>query len=54
MRGRSGRTLSDADWSIYRAMKKVYTPPRRATVRVDTSDDIEKGLAKIAAAAFPP
>jgi hypothetical protein len=53
-RGRAGRTLSDADWSIHRAMKKVYTPPRRATVKVDTRDDIEKGLTKIAAAAFPP
>ena len=37
----------------YLEMKKTYAPPRRATVRVNTSDDQEESLAKIAAAAYP-
>jgi predicted kinase len=52
-RGRSGESVSDADWSVYREIKKTYVPPRRATVRVNTVDDQDQGLAKIAAAAYP-
>jgi hypothetical protein len=53
--GRSGRgiSVSDADWRVYLEMKRTYVPPRRATVRVNTNDDQEKSLAKIAATAYP-
>lgn len=53
--GRSdrGTSVSDADWRVYLEMKKTYVPPRRATVRVNTSNDQEESLAKIAAAAYP-
>jgi aminoglycoside phosphotransferase family enzyme/predicted kinase len=52
-RSRGGSSVSDADWRVYLEMKKIYAPPRRATVRVNTNDAQEKSLAKIAAAAYP-
>jgi hypothetical protein len=46
-------SLSDADVSVYRAMKKSYIPPPSTTVKVRTDHDLEKACAQIAAAAFP-
>lgn len=53
LRQEGRKDVSDADWDIHRAMRGAYTPPRRETVRIDTSRELEEGLAAIAGAAFP-
>ncbi|MHB8882925.1 MAG: bifunctional aminoglycoside phosphotransferase/ATP-binding protein [Thermodesulfovibrionales bacterium] len=45
--------VSDAGWEIYKALKRNYERPDADTVRVDTTEPLEKGLAKIAEAAYP-
>jgi aminoglycoside phosphotransferase family enzyme/predicted kinase len=52
-RSSSGGSVSDADWQVYLAMKKSYTTRRRETVRVNTALEEDRGLAALAAAAFP-
>ncbi|TAN39641.1 MAG: hypothetical protein EPN25_10710 [Nitrospirae bacterium] len=45
--------VSDAGWEIYKALKRNYERPDAKTIRVDTTQSLEKGLAKIAEAAYP-
>ena len=52
-RAEGGSTLSDADWDVYKAMKREYAPTSRETVRVATHHGLERAFAQVAAASFP-
>lgn len=52
-RAEGGGTLSDADWDIYKAVKREYAPANRETVRIATHHSLERALAQVAASSFP-